>query len=130
MFICYKIVYLKFQALKVESATNLLKIVHNFIKLRLPKVDTLINLCLRQVVIEDFSEKMQQYTRLLLSILTEESDWLISNFGNNTNPSNIALVFAKLLRMFSFALCAEIGAYKTMILKLLNSIWMTKKERK
>ena len=79
-------------------------------------------LCLRQVVIEDFSEKMQQYTRLLLSILTEESDWLITNF------SSIALVFAKLLRMFSFALCAEISSYKMMILKLLNSIWMTKKE--
>lgn len=81
-------------------------------------------LCLRQIVIEDFSEKMQQYTRLFLSILTEESDWLISNFNN----ANIALVFAKLLRIFSFALCAEISAYKTMILKLLNSIWVTKKE--
>jgi len=100
---------------------NLLKIVQSFVKIRLPRVETLIILCLRQIVIEDFSEKMHNYSKYLLNILLEESEWIVANI------KDIALIFAKLLRIFSFAVSAEILTYKTTTHKLLFNIWQNRK---
>ena len=101
----------------------MLKILQNFIKLKLTKIDTLIVHCLRQIIIEDFAdEKMQKYTKFFLNILAEENDWFINTY------KEIALVFAKLLRMLSFVLSADMNTYKYPILKLLASIWQNRKD--
>ncbi len=103
---------------------NYLKILQAFLKMKLQRVETLIILSLRQIVIEDFSDRMHNYSKILLTILQDESEWIISNF------KEIPLIFAKILRIFTFALSAEVQIYKTLALKLLYSIWQKRKTGK
>lgn len=93
----------------------------SFIKIKLARIETLIILCLRQIIAEDFSEKTQNYSRLLLNLLQEENEWIV------TNIKDIALIFAKLLRIFAFSLSAETSEYKAATHKLIFIIWQKRK---
>lgn len=78
--------------------------------------------CVRQIMIEDLSDRMQQYIKAILNILYEENDWFIANY------KDIAMIFAKLLRVYTFALSADLVIYKAPILRILSNIWMNRKD--
>jgi len=92
------------------------------VKAKLLRAETLVIICLRQIVVEDLSERMQNYTKVFLSLLYDENDWFV------TNMKSISLLFAKLIRIFSFAISAEINAYKNYTVKILFNIWQKRKD--
>ena len=79
----------------------MLKIVHQLIKLKVSKAEYLTRLCLRQIIVEDTSEKMGSYTQSLIRILGEENEIVLKVF------KDIGFIFAKLLRIASFVIATD-----------------------
>ncbi len=113
--------------MKTTALVNFVRILQELMKMKLQNISNLeylVKLTVRQMLVEDSSEKMRIFILRLINLFTDEMDYIMKNF------INIGIFFAKFLMMLSFLIAAEMTDLKTMILKLTQNMWLNRKDGK
>ena len=112
----------KFHRLIDDVALQILWILRSLIKYSPTPLDELIILCARNVIVENFTDKMRNYTESFIKLFVDNLDWVIDRSHLST------ILFCKVCRLLSYYVSINTNPQlKQNLLKIAEVIWNKRK---